>query len=295
MSLGAGAAAGASRRFAYETWDVFTKTVLTGNPLCVFTDARGMSDAEMQAIARETNLSETTFVLPPRRVRIFSPLEEYPFAGHPTLGTAMALYRPGMKEIVLEENIGPVPVTFETQAGGLVYGEMRQAEPVFSETHAAVDVARLLRVRLEDLVAEAPVVNVSTGRPNLIVMLKSLRVLKALEPDWPAIRAYFAAGDKQRGFYFLTAETESAGAKFHARKLSARSEDPVTGSAAGCAVAYLVAHGMAASGERFVIEQGAEMHRHGELYVTAVKAGMGARDVRVGGYCVKVAQGELSA
>jgi trans-2,3-dihydro-3-hydroxyanthranilate isomerase len=283
-----------ARRFSFETWDVFTKTPLTGNPLCVFTDARGMSDAKMQAIARETNLSETTFVIPPTRVRIFSPAEEYPFAGHPTLGTAMALYKPGTREIVLQENIGPVPVTFEEQAGGLVYGEMTQADPIFAEMHAHSEIAKLLRIRPDDIAADAPVVNVSTGRPNLIVMLKSLAVLKALDPDWSAIHQYLAAGDRQRGFYFLTPETETSGARFHARKLTPRTEDPVTGSAAGCAAAYLVAHGMAPSGERFVIEQGGELHRPGQLHVSARKANGTVTDVRVGGYCVRVARGELT-
>jgi trans-2,3-dihydro-3-hydroxyanthranilate isomerase len=282
-----------ARRFSFETWDVFTKTPLTGNPLCVFKDARGMTDAEMQAIARETNLSETTFVVPPTRVRIFSPTEEYPFAGHPTLGTAMALYKPGMSEIVLEEKIGPVPVTFEEQAGG-IYGEMKQTDPVFAEMHAHGEIAKLLRIRPDDLLPDAPVVNVSTGRPNLIVMLKSLAVLKALDPDWAAVRQYLASGDHQRGFYFLTPQTETPGARFHARKLTPRTEDPVTGSAAGCAVAYIVAHGMAPSGERFIIEQGAELHRQGQLYVSSRKIESRIGDVRVGGYCVKVAQGELT-
>lgn len=282
------------RRFPFETWDVFTSTALTGNPLCVFTDARGMSDAEMQALARETNLSETTFVLPPSRVRIFSPVEEYPFAGHPTLGTAMALHKPGMKEIVLEEKIGPVPVTFEEHSGGLVYGEMKQADPVFAEMHSHGEVSRLLRIRPEDLMADAPVVNISTGRPNLIVMVKSLAVLRSLDPDWASIRAYFSSGDRQRGFYFLTRETEAAGAKFHARKLTPRTEDPVTGSAAGCAAAYLMAHGMVGSGERFVIEQGSEVHRPGQLQVSARKSGGRVSDVRVGGYCVRVGRGEFT-
>lgn len=292
-AAGMDAAAPPARRFAFEYWDVFTKTPLSGNPLCVFLAARGMTDAEMQAIARETNLSETTFVIPPARVRIFSPTEEYPFAGHPTLGTAMALRKPGMREIVLQENIGPVPVAFEQQADGLVYGEMTQAEPVFAEEHPKDAIARLLHIQPGDLLADAPVVNVSTGRPNLIVMLKSLRVLKSLEPDWALIRRYFEPGDRQRGFYFLTPETETAGARFHARKLTPRTEDPVTGSAAGCAAAYLVARGLAKSGERFIIEQGAEVHRQGHLYVSAVKSGTGATDVRVGGYCVRVSRGEL--
>ncbi len=116
-------------RYAFEYWDVFTRTPLTGNPLCVFLDARGLSDREMLSLARETNLSETTFILPENRVRIWSPVEEYPFAGHPTLGNAMALRKPGMKQIVLQEKIGLVPVDFEEHPAGLVYGEMLQPDP----------------------------------------------------------------------------------------------------------------------------------------------------------------------
>ncbi len=281
----------ATRTFEFEYWDVFTRTPLKGNPLCVFLGARGLSDAEMLAMARETNLSETTFVLPGNHVRIWTPVEEYPFAGHPTLGTAMALRKPGMARIVLEEKIGPVPVRFEEQAGGFVYGEMTQTDPVFAEAHPPAAIARLLNVTVADFVPGLPIVDVSTGRPNLIVLFKSLKTVKSLNPDWNQIRDYFGAN--QRGFYFLTPETDSPAAKFHARKLTSRTEDPVTGSAAGCAVAFLVKYGLAKPGERFVIEQGGEVQRAGELYVAARREGERITGVTVGGYCVRVMQGKL--
>jgi trans-2,3-dihydro-3-hydroxyanthranilate isomerase len=277
------------RRFSYEVWDVFTRTPLTGNPLCVFTDARGMSDAEMQAVARETNLSETTFVIPPWRVRIFSPTAEYPFAGHPTLGTALALRRKGETRVVLEENIGPIPVEF-SERDGAVFGDMRQTDPVFGERHDPATIAALLRVTPGHFAPARPILNVSTGRPNLIVCFATLAALRAAEPDWPSIQRYFAAGDPQRGFYFLAQE----GARFHARKLTARGEDPVTGSAAGAAIAYLVEQGAVKSGERIVMHQGAEMKRPGELYVSAVRSGGRITDVRVGGFGVRVMTGELT-
>ena len=194
------AAKSAPRRYAFEYWDVFTRTPLAGNPLCVFLDGRGLSDHEMLALARETNLSETTFVLPDNRVRIWSPVEEYPFAGHPTLGTAMALRKSGMKQIVLQEKIGPVPVEFEEQADGSVYGEMLQPAPIFGEEHKREDIAALLHVATTDLLGGAPILNISTGRPNLIVIFKTLATVKALQPDWPRIREYFAAGDHERVF-----------------------------------------------------------------------------------------------
>src|SRR5258706_16388590 len=123
-AAGAGASGAAGRRYSFVQWDVFTSEKLKGNPLAVFTDARGLSDADMAAIARETNLSETTFIFPREAaiekergvlVRIFTPREELPFAGHPTLGTAMALRSsrlPGAAEISLELKVGKIPVVF---------------------------------------------------------------------------------------------------------------------------------------------------------------------------------------
>lgn len=283
-----------TRRYPFEYWDVFTQTPLQGNPLCVFLDAQALTDAEMLALARETNLSETTFVLPGNHVRIWTPVEEYPFAGHPTLGTAMALRTAGMKKIILQEKIGPVPVDFEEHAGGLVYGEMLQPEPVFGEEHQAQDIARLLNVSPAEFLDDAPILNVSTGRPNLILMFKKLATVKALKPDWAAIKDYFSRGDTQRGFYFLTTETETATAKYHARKLTPRTEDPATGSAAGCAAAYFVQRGWVKSGERVRLEQGAEVGRPSELFISAAKVADRVRDVRVGGYSVKSFRGEVS-
>ena len=282
-----------SRRYAFEYWDVFTRHPLQGNPLCVFLDAQGLTDQEMQALARETNLSETTFVLPRNHIRIWTPLEEYPFAGHPTLGTAMALRKLGMKQIVLEEKIGPVPVDFEEHADGFIYGEMLQPSPVFAEQHKPEDIAGLLNVSPADFVSDAPILNVSTGRPNLLVMFKKLATIKNLQPDWARIREYFAAGDHQRGFYFLTPETETPTARYHARKLTPRTEDPATGSAAGCAAAYFVQQGWVKSGERISIEQGAEMGRPSELFLSAEKLGDNFGNVRVGGYSVRSLRGEL--
>jgi trans-2,3-dihydro-3-hydroxyanthranilate isomerase len=287
------AANSAPRRYSFEYWDVFTRTPLAGNPLCVFLDARGLSDREMLSLARETNLSETTFVLPENRVRIWSPVEEYPFAGHPTLGTAMALRKAGMKQIVLQEKIGLVPVEFEEHTDGSIYGEMLQPTPVFGEEHKPEDIAALLHVATTDLLGGAPILNISTGRPNLIVMFKTLATVKALQPDWPRIREYFATGDHERGFYFLTPETETPGARYHARKLTPRNEDPATGSAAGCAAAYFVKQGWVKSGERIRIEQGSEMGRPSELFISATNTGGQIGNVRVGGYAVKSLRGEL--
>jgi trans-2,3-dihydro-3-hydroxyanthranilate isomerase len=186
-----------------------------------------------------------------------------------------------------------VPVDFEEHADGFVYGEMLQPEPVFAEEHKPAEIARLLNVSPNDFLSEAPIWNVSTGRPNLIVMCKKLATIKALKPDWPRIHDYFAAGDPQRGFYFLTPEVETSTARYHARKLTPRTEDPATGSAAGCAAAYFVKLGLVKSGERIGLEQGAEIGRPSELFISADKAGDKIGNVRVGGYCVRSLRGEL--
>ncbi len=291
----------AASSLAFEYWDVFTTQRLAGNPLAVFTNADSLPNEQMQAIARETNLSETTFVFrrPAAeeksrgvRTRIFQTSGELDFAGHPTLGTAMSLWRRGMTRVVLELNVGPVPVDFRLDGEG-VYGEMLQPEPKFAEEHDPATIAKLVGLAVDDLEPRHPIQNVSTGRPNLIILLKSLRALRSARIDWNRAREYFATGDKARGFYFLTAETELGG-RFHARKLTPTTEDPVTGSAAGSAIAYLVSRKLVGSGERVVIDQGAEVQRPGKLYVSAESAGSGATRVKVGGYAVKTFVGRLT-
>ncbi len=290
--------AGTARSFAYEQWDVFTKVPLAGNPLAVFLDARGLSQAEMQSLARETNLSETTFIFPSEaargvRVRIFTREQELPFAGHPVLGTAMAIrahLAAQPSTVKLDLNAGIIPVDF----GGAGYGEMLQPEPIFAEWHEVAAVAGLLGLAAADFDTSFPIRNVSTGRPNLVVMLKSLEGVKRAQVDWPAAARYFAPGDKQRGFYLLTRETEHKASRVHGRKPTRAGDDPVTGSAAGCAAAYLVDQGLAKSGERVIIEQGSEVMRPGELYVSAVKGAAAITTVRVGGYAVRVFEGRAT-
>ena len=282
------------RVFAYEQWDVFSKTPLAGNPLAVFLDARGLTDANMLALARETNLSETTFIFPPEsaergwRVRIFTREQELPFAGHPVLGTANAirshLSKPAAR-LNLDLNAGVIPVEFSSDG----FGEMLQPEPIFAESHPASAIAPLLGLTEADFDLAHPIKNVSTGRPNLIVMLRSLDAVRNAQVDWPAAARYFASGDKQRGFYLLTTETSAKSSRVHARKPTRAGDDPVTGSAAGCAAAYLVDQGIAKAGERVIIEQGSEVHRPGELYVSA-----SGKQVRVGGYAVLVFEGRAS-
>jgi len=288
------------RRFPYVQVDVFTARPLEGNALAVFTDARGLSDEEMQAVARETNLSETTFVLPepgappdaPVRVRIFTVGEEVPFAGHPTLGTSAVLRgRTGARRIVLSLDVGEIPVEFEDREGGL-FGEMRQRDPVFGRIHAREEVARALGLAPGEFDPSAPVQTVSTGLAFAVVPVRSLATLRALRVDWGRADAYLAGTDA-RFFYLVSRETEDPAAGIHARMIFYGGEDPATGSAAGCCAAWMVRHGVAAPGERVLVEQGLEMRRPSRILVRAGRDGERVTDVRVGGNVVEVARGEL--
>src|SRR5690242_1576299 len=181
------------RRFSMVTMDVFSANPLEGNPLAVFPDARGLSDAEMQAIAKEMNLSETTFILPrPEeavrehgvRVRIFTVEEELPFAGHPTLGTAFALRgTSGAEEIVLDLNVGRVPVRFEDPADQPAFGEMTQVDPTFGIRHDGEALARATGLRTDDFDPSLPIETVSTGLAYTVVPLRSLDVIRQLRVD----------------------------------------------------------------------------------------------------------------
>src|SRR6185437_13625976 len=170
------------RRLPFVQVDVFTSVPLQGNQLAVFTDARGLSDAEMQALAREMNFSETTFILPRDaaterergvRVRIFTVNEELPFAGHPTLGTAMVLRGDtAAEEIALDLNVGRIPVRFSTHEG-LPFGLMTQRDPEFGQAHAREDVARAAGLKLDQIASDVPIQTVSTGNAFAIVPLNS--------------------------------------------------------------------------------------------------------------------------
>jgi trans-2,3-dihydro-3-hydroxyanthranilate isomerase len=287
-------------------WDVFSSRPLEGNSLAVIQDARGLTDAEMQSIAKEMNLSETTFILPRDsatereqgiRVRIFTVQEELPFAGHPTLGTAFALRaQSGANQVVLELNVGKVPVHFEDSNGNPPFGEMTQMDPTFVMQHDREAVARATGLRPEDFDDSLPIETVSTGIPFTVAPLKSLAVIQNLQIDLTRACEYLVrtAG---KFFYFVTRETVDRGARLHARMLFYNGEDPATGSAAGCAAAWMVAHGVAKPDERVLIEQGVEMKRPSRIFVRAslnTKRGDNrVVNVRVGGNSVEIMRGEI--
>jgi trans-2,3-dihydro-3-hydroxyanthranilate isomerase len=290
------------RRLSMTQWDVFSSRQLEGNSLAVFSDGRGLTDAEMQSIAREMNLSETTFILPRDaeterekgvRVRIFTVQEELPFAGHPTLGTAFALRgQSGANQIILELNVGKVPVRFEESTGAPPFGEMTQIDPTFGTRHDPEAVARATGLSLQDFDDSLPIETVSTGVAFTVTPLKSLAVIQNLQVDLNRAAEYLTkSGGKF--FYFVTRETVDRDARLHARMLFYNGEDPATGSAAGCTAAWMVACGVAKSDERVLIEQGVEMKRPSRIFVRASRNDNRIVNVRVGGNSVEVMRAEF--
>jgi trans-2,3-dihydro-3-hydroxyanthranilate isomerase len=293
------------REFEYHICDVFTSRALEGNQLAVLPEAAGLSDSEMQAIAREMNLSETTFVLRRDteterergvRVRIFTTREELPFAGHPTLGTAATIRKVipeyfGAEKILLNLNAGQVPVVFpaERNTPTSSYGVMTQPEPVFGATHEAAEVMPLLGLRLEDCLMEPAPQTVSTGIPYCIVRLRSVEALGRLRVNLAASERYFQSSDAK---FFYVIAPEGPGV-WRARMQFYNGEDPATGSAAGCAIAYLVHHRIVAPEEEIHIRQGVEILRPSDLYASANSISGKITDVRLGGSTVHVANGRL--
>ncbi len=291
-----------SRRFTMTQWDVFSSNPLEGNSLAVFSDARGLSDTEMQAIAKEMNLSETTFLFPrdPKverergvRVRIFTVQEELPFAGHPTLGTGFALRGDsGAQEITLELNVGKVPISFEDSPKEPAFGEMTQVDPVFGVTHEREVVARATGLSVDDFDPSLPIQTVSTGLSFTVTPLRSLAVIQRLRVDLQRAGEYL---EKTGGkfMYFVARETVDPAAGLHARMLFYNGEDPATGSAAGCTAAWMVAYGVAEPDRRVLIEQGVEMRRPSRIFVRASRSDNRIVNVRVGGNAIEVIRGEV--
>jgi trans-2,3-dihydro-3-hydroxyanthranilate isomerase len=296
----------AKRRLPYVQVDVFTSVPLEGNQLAVFADGSGLSDAEMQAIAKETNLSETTFILPRDpaterergvRVRIFTTSEELPFAGHPTLGTAMVLRNDAQhgngkaEEIALDLNVGRIPVRFSTR-DGLPFGLMTQRDPEFKNKHSREDVARAAGLALEDIADDLPIQTVSTGNAFAIVPLKSLAVLQNLSPTWSNMKAYLDKSDA-KFFYFVSRETLNPEARLQSRMIFYNGEDPATGSAAGPCAAWAVQYGVVPADEQVLMEQGVEMKRRSRIFFSAARNANKIVNVRVGGHVAEVARGEF--
>lgn len=291
----------------YFIVDVFTESPLAGNPLAVVFDTVGLTTERMQAIAREFNLSETTFVqrrdeiteaAEGARVRIFTTQEELPFAGHPTLGTASVL-RQQAPELLQENtirlalNVGRIPVRFESRHGSDLFGEMIQRDPEFGAELDPQPVAPLLGLTLGDLDTSLTPQVVSTGNGFAIVMLRTLDALTRLHVYQEAATPWL----RERGarwFFVLAPAPARNGTKcYRARMQFYGGEDPATGSAAGCAISYLVSRLAVPSGERIHVLQGVEMGRPSELFLSARLQDARVTDVRVAGSTVPVATGRL--
>ena len=292
-----------TRNFSFVQLDVFTTRPLEGNQLAVFADGRGLSDDEMQKLARETNLSETTFILPREhcveqreghKVRIFTVSEELPFAGHPTLGTAWYLRQQlAADEIVLDLKVGKITVRFE-QRDGRLFGEMRQVEPQFGRMHSHAEVAKILGIPVADLDERIPIQTVSTGMAFTMVPFRSLAALQKLKVGWHQLEPYLAAAGIGGFFYFVCRETVDPKATLHARMIFYNGEDPATGSAAGCCAAWAVKHGVIAPEQQALIEQGIETRRPSSIYIRSSKSGDTVTNVRVGGNVVRVIDSEVT-
>src|SRR6266850_2066840 len=263
------------RIYEFVQVDVFTQTPLAGNPLAIFTDARGLNDGEMQALAREMNLSETTFIFPRegateirdgKKVRIFTVEQELPFAGHPTLGTALYLYASESNQrkpaqIILDLKVGKIPVRFTANSqnaganrvDGQVFGAMRQRDPEFGSPLSRDDVARVIGIDVDEISSEWPIQLVSTGLTFTIVPFRNRQTLSDLKFSY-AQAAEFLKNTGANFFYFLCPERREGGLEARARMLFYGGEDPATGSAAGCAVSWMVQHGVAKSDEQVVIQ-----------------------------------------
>lgn len=290
------------RRYSFVTVDVFTDRRFGGNPLAVFPDARGLTDAEMQALANEFNLSETTFVLPPddpgntARVRIFTRTTEMPFAGHPNVGTGWVLARERGGEVLrFEEIAGLVEIRVERNAAGAVLGTTIAApQPLtLGQEFAAADIAACAGLAEADVVVarHAPIL-ASVGNPFVIAEVAPEALSRAV-PDFGAFRRLMGAHAVLRGrfaLYLYVPEGDRVRTRMFA-PLGGTVEDPATGSAATPLAALLLSLSGAESGA-WDITQGVEMGRPSRLRTTARRSPDGIR-ATVGGGCVPVLRGEV--
>jgi PhzF family phenazine biosynthesis protein len=289
--------------------DVFTKTPLCGNPVAVVLDAQGLNTEEMQAIAREMNLSETTFVLPPTTpesdylLRIFTPRSELPFAGHPTIGTVHAIIEEGqlfngrLPSLVRQEcGIGVVPIRVERNDAGLLF-LVTQAGPQWTTVDLGHrQAAEMLGCHHNDFVAGLPLEIVSTGVPWLIIPLKSLKAIRAIQPNMTLVEET-CRGMGAVGATAFSFETEREGYAVHVRSFAPGlgvPEDPVCGTGNGSVGAYIAKYNLM-PGKRFeyLAEQGSEILRPGTVLVRVELEKNGKWTIQVGGQAVTVFVGEI--
>jgi len=306
----------ARRTLKFYQADVFTDEPFGGNPVAVLPDASGLTDEELQKIAREMNLSETVFVLPPSnpkaaaKVRIFTPTQEIPFAGHPILGTFFILAR--LKMIRLQEpiatfqyecNIGVFPIELRVHKGQILRVVMTQPKPEFLETIEAVDALAEIAVALglEKKVitgTKFPVAVVSTGLPVMIVPVRTLTAVRSIVPNL-TVMTELCGRHGANGIMVFTTVTVDEFSTVHTRMfapLIGILEDPATGSASGALGAYLVQNGVVevAITTEIIAEQGYEMGRPSRIIIQVESDDDVIQDVKVGGEVVLVIEGTIT-
>jgi trans-2,3-dihydro-3-hydroxyanthranilate isomerase len=288
-------------KLAFSIVDVFAEEKYAGNQLAVVRYGKDLTDIQMQKIARETNYSETTFIITDKKrdegydVRIFTPKEEVPFAGHPTLGTAYVIrqevIREPVEKVLLNLTVGQIPVTFGSEE--ILW--MRQKEPTFGRTFDAKEISRILGIETEAIDDRFPIETVSTGLPFIIVPLRKLETVKmcSVVKD----RYFQLIKDTEaKAILVFNPETYNAENNLNVRVFVdyfGIPEDPATGSANGCLAAYLVKHRYFDTENLDVrVEQGYEVGRPSLLYLNADVRG-GTINVSVGGKVIPIVKGEF--
>ena len=292
--------------YPFTVCDVFTDQTFGGNPLAVVSDAEGLSTSQMQNIAREFNYSETTFVLPPQRggdyqVRIFTTTSEFPFAGHPNIGTAIVLAEQGLLPdsgtFVFEELAGDVPVTVTKDETGQWQAELRAPEALTKgQTFTPALISRVISVAESDInVTQHDPVKISVGLPFIAVELSSLDALQRATVNASALEELLVLTDAP--FLHLSVHSDD-GFDLHCRMFAPTDgvpEDPATGSA-NCALVALLADLSPEADGHFCwcIAQGVEMGRPSELNARVIKKSGLVTDVYIGGTAVEFSRGELN-
>jgi trans-2,3-dihydro-3-hydroxyanthranilate isomerase len=304
------------RTLKFYQVDVFTDQPFAGNPVAVLPDADGLSDSDLQRIAREMNLSETVFVFratdpaAAAKLRIFTPISEIPFAGHPVLGTFFVLAKLGripLKEpvtrVMQECNIGVFPVELDIMNGEILRLVMSQPKPQFLERVEPVkdqfEVAKALGLAKDQITrTKLPLEVVSTGLPVMIVPVRTLTAVKSIVPDVPAVNDLCARYGCNGIMVFTTVTVEEI-STVHTRMFATPigvPEDPATGSASGALGAYLVQNGVVEVKPRtdIVAEQGYEIDRPSRIFIQVESDDDVIQEVKVGGQAVMVAEGVLT-
>ncbi len=305
---------------SFLQYDVFTREPLTGNQLAVFVDARGLAADRMQALAREMNFSESTFILPSEtagtdiRMRIFTPATEMPMAGHPTIGSAFALahtglIQPDLPRFVFGLDVGPTPVDLEWEGERLRFAWMTQLDPTFgpellgaalpgSSLDARAAAAAAIGLGAPDLTPELPVQQVSCGVPYLIVPLRSREAVDQATSDASALRRLAVSFGIDLPIFLFAMSPPGSPDTVYSRMFAPAigvTEDPATGSASGPLGCYLVRHRLV-SGDaalRIISVQGMAMGRPSRIHVSIASRSDEIVEVKVGGQAVLVGRGEL--